>query len=75
MRKVIAIVAGLLIVAGTVLVGTGTSKADPTPRHTLKNPLSITGSVVAGVTSVQLDRFLPSISRKEPPVRLCGRGL
>ena len=58
MRKVIAIVAGLLIVAGTVLVGTETSQANPTPRHTLKNPLSITGSVVAGVTSVQPGQVL-----------------
>ena len=30
----------------------------PDPPHTLKNPLSITGSVVAGVTSVQSGQVL-----------------
>ena len=52
MRKVIVIVAGLLIVAATVLVGTATSQATPTPQHTVKNHLSISGTSVAGVTSV-----------------------
>jgi len=48
MRRIAVIIAGLLIFAGTVLIGAGTSQASP-----IRNPLSITGSVVAGVTSVQ----------------------
>lgn len=52
MRKAIVIVAGLLIVVAGVLVGTGASQANPNPKHSVKNSLSITGSAVAGVTSV-----------------------
>jgi hypothetical protein len=58
MRRIAIIMAGLLVVAGSVLVGGATSKANAAAQHTAKNPLSITGSVVAGVTSVQPGQLL-----------------
>ena len=58
MRRVTVICAGLLIVAGAVLIAGGTSQANPSNQPTVRNPLSITGSVVAGVTSVQSGQSL-----------------
>lgn len=49
MRRIVVIVAGLSIVAG-VLAVPAAAQANP---HSVRNPLSISGSVVAGVTSVQ----------------------
>ena len=58
MRRVAIIVAGLLIVAGVVLIGGPTSQANTTAHRTVGSPLSINGSVVAGVTSVEAGDLL-----------------
>lgn len=53
MRKLAILVAGLVGVAGAVTVVTSTSQASSVAQRSPKNTLSISGSVVAGVTSAQ----------------------
>ncbi len=57
MRRVFVVVAGLLVVASAVLIDGVASQANTSQGRT-SNPLSITGSVVAGVTTVQPGQVL-----------------
>lgn len=57
-RTLAVLLAAAFVAAGFIFVGASRSQATTNAIHTARNPLTIGGSVVAGVTSVQAGQIL-----------------